>query len=125
MCDATFTTKNGTITSPNYPSNYPSSQTCVWLVDLGPGYDVRVTFHKFWLEEHPDCSYDYVLIREGVGDSAPVKARLCSNIIPPALSTRGPMRIQFVADTDKEFQGFMATYIAYGELSVYNSDTIS
>ena len=101
--------------SPNYPEDYPSSQSCLWLINLGQGYDVRLTFLDLDLEEEADCSYDYVSIREGVTEDAPVKAKLCSSRIPPVLITKGAMRIRFISDSDNEFSGFKATYVAYGK----------
>lgn len=115
VCDVALSAKHGIVTSPKYPSLYPSSLECAWLIDLGPGYDIHLTFQKFELETQDGCTFDYVLVQEGVDEGAPTKARLCSNDLPSDQTTIGPMRIEFNTDADGEFLGFHATYTAYGE----------
>ena len=49
--------------SPNHPDKYPNSMECEWIIDLGPGYDIAITFHKFNLEKYDDCSFDWLTVQ--------------------------------------------------------------
>lgn len=110
-----LTTVSGIIKSPNHPENYPNSLKCVWIIDLGLGYDITLTFHKFTLEKKEDCPYDWLSVREGNKSDSPLITRVCGEVLPPDIPTRGPMRIDFQTDTDKEFEGFHMTYTAQGK----------
>lgn len=64
MCDVTFTATSGTISSPNYPNNYPTNQNCVWLVNVGLGYKVTLSFEAFEMEVDNNCEFDYLQVNE-------------------------------------------------------------
>ena len=49
------------LTSPNYPANYPESTHCVWLLRFSPGSQIEITTEAFSLES--DCAADNVTIR--------------------------------------------------------------
>ena len=107
---------NGTIMSPNHPQNYPNGVKCEWIIDLGSGYDITLTFHKFVLETKENCEYDWVKVQEGNTADAPEKGTFCSNKLPPDIFTEGPMRIVFETDRDKEYEGFHMTWSAEGKI---------
>ena len=115
ICDVVFTAGSGTIKSPNHPDNYPDNLECVWIIDLGLGYDITLTFHKFILERKEDCSYDWLSVQEGNSEDSPKITKVCANILPPDIATRGPMRITFQTDSDNNFEGFHVTYQAQGK----------
>ena len=104
---------SGTIKSPNHPNNYPNNLNCAWLIDLGLEYSIILTFHKFILEKKEDCPYDFLSVQEGNSSDSPQITKICGDILPPDITTKGPTRILFVADSDKEFEGFHMTYEAY------------
>ena len=101
--------------SPNHPDRYPSSVACEWIIDLGPGYDITLTFHKFNLEKKDDCSWDWLTVQAGNTPDSPKKAEVCGDVLPPDMTTSGPMRIAFHTDKDNEFEGFHMTWVAEGE----------
>ena len=101
--------------SPNHPGNYPTRLACVWLIDLGYGYRTTLTFHKFMLEKNEKCSYDWLSVQEGNSTSSPEITRVCGDVLPPIIETTGSVRIAFIADADKEFEGFHITYQAQGK----------
>lgn len=102
--------------SPNHPQNYPNGVKCEWIIDLGSGYDITLTFHKFVLETKENCEYDWVKVQEGNTADAPEKGTFCSNKLPPDIFTEGPMRIVFETDGDKEYEGFHMTWSAEGKI---------
>ena len=61
MCNVSTLTKNcGTITSPNYPENYPANQRCDLDISVKPGNKVQITFVDMHLEASPGCNDDFV-----------------------------------------------------------------
>ena len=102
--------------SPNHPNDYPSSIQCVWLIDLGLGHKFTLTFHEFELEKKEDCSYDWVSVREGNTDTSPEIMHVCGDLLPPTITSEGPIRIYFKTDTDSEFSGFHMTYETQGRM---------
>ena len=65
-CGETFTSPTGTLSSPNYPSNYPNKRECVYKIVVGVNMQIKLNFTDFQLEYSATCSYDYVEIRSGV-----------------------------------------------------------
>ena len=114
ICNVNLTAVSGTIMSPNHPNNYPSSIQCLWLIDLGQ-QNITLTFYKFELEREEDCSYDWVSVREGKTEKSPEMINVCGNVLPPTITSKGPMRIYFQTDSDKEFAGFHMKYEAEGK----------
>ena len=114
ICDVNISTTNGVIASPNYPKHYSQNMQCTWLIDLGPGYDVTLSFYDFELEETKECSFDYVLIQEGNTAQSIAIGQFCSSTVPPVQSTNGPMRVSFVSDKDGQMKGFTAVFMAQG-----------
>ena len=51
-CGGVLTDLEQTVMSPNYPSNYPNSVTCVWSLNIGKSFQLE--FEAF----HTDPGYD-------------------------------------------------------------------
>ena len=60
-CGGLVTGPGATLTSPNYPGNYPDSLHCLWLLRFSPGSQIEITTEAFSLES--DCAADNVTIR--------------------------------------------------------------
>jgi len=109
---------SGTIKSPNYPDKYPNSLKCEWIIDLGPGYDITLTFDKFYLGKKDDCSWDsgdWLTVQVGNTPDSPEVFKACGNVLPPDLTTSGPLRIYFETDSDNKYEGFHMTWVAHGK----------
>ena len=48
------------IQSPNFPSAYPASKQCIYVIALDPGKAVRLDFLNFDVEDATTCLYDFV-----------------------------------------------------------------
>ena len=114
ICNVKFSTESGTIMSPNYPQKYPNSVTCEWIIDLSPRYEITLTFHEFMLEDHPSCSYDWLMVKEGNNPEDRIIFRGCSDILPPDMVISGPARIAFKTDHVEKLKGFHITWAAKG-----------
>ena len=52
------------ISSPGYPSDYPSNIRCRWSIDAPLREQVYIEFLDLDIEEHDDCEYDYIEMRD-------------------------------------------------------------
>ncbi|XP_072033193.1 protein SpAN-like [Amphiura filiformis] len=71
-CGVTYTTPTGTLTSPNYPSNYPDSSNCWNIISVVDATSVLVKFTAFNTED----TFDYLYF--GVGTNPDVTLALGS-----------------------------------------------
>ncbi|KZS21868.1 Tolloid 2-like protein, partial [Daphnia magna] len=113
VCGGTWTESSGMIQSPNFPSPYPASKQCVYVIALDPGKAVRLDFLTFDVEGSPDCRYDYVEIRDGDNSNSTLIGRYCgppSLIPPPIVSTHNYLWIKFQTDASDQNLGFQANY---------------
>ncbi|XP_015751526.1 PREDICTED: CUB and peptidase domain-containing protein 2-like isoform X2 [Acropora digitifera] len=56
--------KDNSLTSPAYPSDYPSNMNCVYRVDIPFDHELLIIFQAFLLESHFLCIYDYLRITD-------------------------------------------------------------
>ena len=82
-CGGQLTAPSGIIKSPGYPQNYPENRLCVWIIHV-PDADstIHLKFQTFAIESHPQCRYDYILIRDGDSQLAPILGKFCGSMIP-------------------------------------------
>ncbi|XP_078342712.1 tolloid-like protein 2 [Oculina patagonica] len=63
---------NNTLTSPNYPNNYPNNMDCKYSLHLRPGMAVYMNFHDFEVDydssEQRYCVYDYFMVSNDRGN---------------------------------------------------------
>ena len=106
----------GSFTSPNYPSNYPNSTTCRWIISVPEGQIVELTFKSFLLETcfiPSICSCDHVQVRDGKDRFSPELGKFCGTNTPASIRSTGQfMWIEFYSDTSDSNKGFRATYEA-------------
>ncbi|XP_068744395.1 tolloid-like protein 2 [Montipora capricornis] len=117
QCDpngVSLTGLSGSFSSPNYPSDYPNSETCRWIISVPQGSRIRLDFTTFILETcFVSCSCDHVIIRDGSADNSPKLGEFCGNNRPPPTYSSGRyMWVEFDSDLRSNDQGFLATYTA-------------
>uniref|UniRef100_A0A8D2IQV5 Cubilin n=1 Tax=Varanus komodoensis TaxID=61221 RepID=A0A8D2IQV5_VARKO len=103
------------ISSPLYPAKYPNNQNCTWIIRAQePSDHVTLSFTEFETEDRRhNCSTDYVEIREGDNDNAPLQGRYCGIAMPhPVTSFSSAMSISFVSDNITAAKGFRAIFSA-------------
>ncbi|CAG5136894.1 unnamed protein product, partial [Candidula unifasciata] len=107
---------HGAINSPGYPGNYPHNRDCGWTVAVSPGKNILFSFAALGLEQHPNCSFDYLEIRDGESSDAQLIQRFCSSERPAPVQTTGPYAyVQFHSDHSMSDRGFHITYTALEE----------
>ncbi|XP_038652379.1 cubilin [Scyliorhinus canicula] len=110
-CGSHLSEPSGVISSPGYPSNYPPNRDCYWTISVSPNLVITFAFGALHIGHNPNCSFDYLEIRDGLLDKDPILKKYCSTKDPPPLQTSGPSaRIYFHSDKNVSGRGFQITY---------------
>ncbi|XP_072278174.1 embryonic protein UVS.2-like [Pyxicephalus adspersus] len=111
LCRTLLSGSSGSLTSSNYPNKYPSASSCLWLI-RAPSNQVLLEFSAFDVQASPDCTSDYLRIYDGPTTSSPLLVtKACgSGQLPPMISTKNTMLLEFVSDNTTEATGFKASY---------------
>ena len=114
-CNQVHNSSNGSIKSPNFPSNYPNDVNCHYLIlSSDPAKRIKITFLQFRLEYAENCGYDSVRIYDGYFLNATQLGPTfgyCGNSVPPTLTSTGNVvLIVFASDKSITYQGFQITY---------------
>ncbi|XP_071596819.1 adhesion G-protein coupled receptor G6 isoform X1 [Heliangelus exortis] len=107
-CRIVLTEPSGVFTSPCFPSDYPNSQACKWIIRAPHGFIIQLTFIDFDIEEAPGCIYDSLTLDNG---ESPMN--LCG-ITAKGLSynsTGNEMIVSFKSDFSIQKKGFNASYV--------------
>ena len=87
-CGGNFTTLNGLLTSPSYPNNYPNNAECIYTISTPEGTNINLTKIELDIYEYYDffsfyaddsCDTDYLEIRDGINEEAPLLGKLCGS----------------------------------------------
>ncbi|XP_078598285.1 neuropilin-2-like [Branchiostoma floridae x Branchiostoma japonicum] len=102
-------TAPGTATSPNYPNNYNTDETCEWTINVPEGSLVLLTFDSFQIEGH----FDTFKIYNGGSDRAALLHSFSGDTIPdPMTGTTNQMFLRFTSDGSTTYPGFQFSYTA-------------
>ncbi|XP_039563438.1 adhesion G-protein coupled receptor G6 isoform X2 [Passer montanus] len=107
-CRTVLTDPSGVFTSPCFPSDYPNSQACKWIIRAPHGFIIQLTFIDFDIEEAPGCIYDSLTLDNG---ESPMN--LCG-ITAKGLSYNSignEMIVSFKSDFSIQKKGFNASYV--------------
>ncbi|XP_077124414.1 cubilin [Ranitomeya variabilis] len=119
-CGANFTRLSGRIVSLNYPNKYENNVNCNYTIHADDGMFIALTFLTFEVEDSTSCDRDGVKIFRGTSTSGSALATLCGDTLPPPVSSRGAMSINFYTNANVTMHGFMATYRMYPCGGTYN-----
>ncbi|XP_078540694.1 embryonic protein UVS.2-like [Lissotriton helveticus] len=112
VCAHAYSTSPGTVTSENYPQNYPASLDCGYYISAPSGNKISLTFTSFDLEPSvTTCRADYLVIYNGPTNKDPLIGRYCgSGPVPSVVSSGNSLLLQFHSDSSDQKKGFQATY---------------
>jgi len=79
VCGGTWTIPTGVITSPYFPSNYPSGRECIYQIEQPAGVTITLNFLEFDIESHDECQYDYLEVRDGDNENSTLVGRFCGD----------------------------------------------
>uniref|UniRef100_A0A4W6F2P1 Cubilin n=1 Tax=Lates calcarifer TaxID=8187 RepID=A0A4W6F2P1_LATCA len=112
-CGGWQTGEGGVISSPNYPTIYPSPSRCAWLLEAPMGHTITLTFTYFNLEPHSTCGWDSVTIFNGGSPGSPVIGQYCGTTSPGTIqSGSNKLAVVFLADHSVSRGGFVASWSA-------------
>ena len=84
ICNSSCTAysfNSGLLTSPNYPdaNGYPNDTIHGYSIAQPNGTLINITFHSMDIEGDNPCLKDYLEIRDGTSETAPIIAILCGD----------------------------------------------
>ncbi|GLG98263.1 Cubilin homolog [Gryllus bimaculatus] len=108
VCGGIFGEEAGHITSPMYPSKYTRNKNCIYEIQQPLGKSITLNFFDFTLEAKSRYSsrcYDFVEIRDGHDEKAPLLGQYCGTQFPPTIvSTYNYLWLKFHTDSSREFK---------------------
>ncbi|XP_019633462.1 PREDICTED: cubilin-like [Branchiostoma belcheri] len=113
ICGQTsFSSGQGTVTSPSYPSNYPNFLLCNYDFTASGDDHVWIKFTDFRLEEGPSCVWDDVSIYDtSVSPRVQIGEKYCGSDMPPYVVSPGQsLRVRFKTDFSVTNRGFSFDY---------------
>ena len=113
-------TESGKLESPNYPGDYQPNKECMWQIEVPLGFQVALKFQSFEIENHDNCVYDYIEIRDGPDAQSALIGTYCGYKMPEDIkSTTSQLYVKFVSDGSVQKAGFAATFMKgeYGMVS--------
>ena len=104
----------GVVTSPNYPSHYPSNHQLIQVIKAENGKILKLEFTDFMVGSAvgDTCPYDYVTIKDG--DGTLLMDKTCGeDFLPPAIITlTNTAEIFFYTDTQGVMLGWSLSWAA-------------
>ncbi|XP_048580963.1 tolloid-like protein 1 isoform X2 [Nematostella vectensis] len=113
-CGGRVTGSRGTLTSPNFPSPYPTDVTCEWVIRVGPKQAIELTIETIDIEQSKKCRYDSLEINDGPNSKSPELGAFCGTKPPKAAirSSGNSMYVKLTSDDGDTGKGFRATWRA-------------
>ncbi|XP_042234787.1 cubilin-like [Homarus americanus] len=103
----------GSFNSPGYPGRYPINRDCYWTVTVQPGKRIKFHFATLQIEVHPNCSFDFLEIRDGLTETGQSLGKFCTTQAPPPVTTSGSEAfLHFHSDVSISDTGFHISYSA-------------
>ncbi|KAI5646194.1 CUB domain-containing protein [Phthorimaea operculella] len=112
-CGGTVTLDNSNnwkvFNSPNYPNVPTPYSECVWIFKGPPGEILRIDFlERFDLQPSEDCHVEFVEIRDGSTDIAPLKGRYCGTSPSTVKTDNNNVYIKYYTQLAEPRNGFKA-----------------
>ena len=112
VCGGRLLTESGKLESPNYPGDYQPNKECTWQIEVPLGFQVALKFQSFEIENHDNCVYDYIEIRDGPDAQSALIGTYCGYKMPEDIkSTTSQLYVKFVSDGSVQKAGFAATFM--------------
>ncbi|XP_045203950.2 uncharacterized protein LOC123556920 [Mercenaria mercenaria] len=101
------------LTSPNYPSNYPSNSDCSWRIEA-PSVDDKIIINIEDYDSESTTS-DYMDLYDGYNSSATLVVRMAitnRKTVNAFVSSENVLYITFVSDHAVQYSGFQILYFS-------------
>ncbi|CAG2171053.1 unnamed protein product [Oppiella nova] len=112
LCGGEINAEEGTLQSPNYPEDYRPNKECIWKITVPENFQVALKFQSFEIENHDNCVYDYLEVRDGHNMNSPLLGKFCGYKVPDAVrSNSNKLLVKFMSDNSVQKAGFSANFI--------------
>merc|ERR1711913_1171 len=78
--------KSGSLTSRNFPSNYPNNLDTEEDISVAAGERIKLQFIDFKIEDHSSCAYDYLMVKDD--DGTVLLDKTCGSTLPKDVTSR-------------------------------------
>ena len=80
----------------------------------------------FQVENHDNCVYDYLEVRDGHEDDSPLIGKYCGYKVPEDIrSSSNKLYVKFVSDGSVQKAGFAATFVkGNSPMKTYTHETV-
>ena len=107
VCGGNYYTTSGVLHSPGWPNDYGHGRECTWIISVPVGQQILLNFTVFDMENHTNCNFDYLEIRNGGYLTSPLLGRFCGNRIPATIpSFSNQLFLKFSSDNSLSARGF-------------------
>ncbi|XP_078494029.1 cubilin [Ciona intestinalis] len=104
--NAVATSTSQSITSPNYPNNYPNNADCTWTITANDGMGIKFNLHIFETERN----YDYITVFSNGTQLARLSG---SHLKTTYILSENSLNIRFTTDSSITRSGFNVTFVEY------------
>lgn len=107
------TDKDGILKYPTSEDLYAKNESCVWVIEFPKNEKIVVNTKMIEIEAFRNfhCVYDYLEIRDGRDESAPMVGRFCGKAKPPVFTTSSNyLYVKFLSDPSLQQKGFEIHY---------------
>jgi len=110
-CEYKLGGSRGDITSPGYPSNYPTDRDCNFYITVRKGSKIKLKFSDLDLERTSNCAYDFVRIKDGGDKNSRQIGQYCGQTKPvDIVSSTNKLYIRFKSDSRNTRKGFKISW---------------
>lgn len=114
-------TQTGTVADGSGALNYQNNLNCSWLIDPHRASSVTATFNSFSLDNLGDTLFIY----DGPNSSSPLLGQFTGSTLPPAITTGGPMFVNFITDGSSISSGWDFNYTSAIPISCSGMTTLT
>jgi len=112
VCGGELDMEQGQLESPNFPEDYQPNKECIWRITVPAGYQVALKFQSFEIENHDNCVYDFLEIRDGDKSDSTLIGSFCGYKMPEDIkSSSNHLWIKFMSDGSVQKAGFSASFM--------------
>merc|ERR1711962_1260723 len=99
----------GTVQSQNYPSNYDNSLDITYIIEVGSGKKIKISFDDLDIEYDRWCRYDYVWLKDS--DGGFLGENTCGTTKPGVVTSKAnKVEVIFHSDNSVTKRGFKLTW---------------
>ncbi|XP_052870861.1 cubilin homolog [Anopheles cruzii] len=112
-CGGRITLHQGFISSPNYPSNYPTNASCEWLIKTDASHTLLLTITDLAIERSANCTNDALQVYDGsvrAADKLLLVVCGTESNTTTVTSTAHEMLLTFTSNEMYEAKGFRANF---------------